>query len=69
MAGYSQANIDALRANIARGVKELWRDGERVTFQSLDEMRTLLAEMERELAGTPRRGRAQVLAPTMNRGV
>lgn len=48
---YTQADITALRANLAKGVAQAEVAGEKITFRSLAEMRSLLAEMEAAVAG------------------
>ncbi len=48
---YTQEQVTALRAALARGVTSLQLNGERVQFASLAEMRRQLREMEAELAG------------------
>lgn len=50
---WTEADRDALRSAIARGVQQVVLAGESVTYQSLKEMRELLAEMERGLATNP----------------
>ncbi len=50
---YSQDQVDALRAALARGATRYKLNGEEVTFASLGEMRRQLREMEAELAGAP----------------
>jgi hypothetical protein len=49
---WSQAEYDALKAAIARGTQTVSYNGRSVTYHSLKDMRALLAEMERDLAGT-----------------
>ncbi len=54
---YTQADIDALRRNIAKGVKKLrLGNGEEIEFDSYSEMRRRLADMEAEVAGTTKSG-------------
>jgi len=48
---YSQDQVDALRAALARGVTRLRMNGEEVQYGSLAEMRRQLREMEAEMAG------------------
>ncbi|WP_370045490.1 MULTISPECIES: phage head-tail joining protein [Salipiger] len=50
---YSQDQVDALRAALARGVTRVRMNGEEVQYGSLAEMRRQLREMEAELAGAP----------------
>jgi hypothetical protein len=47
---YTQEQATTLRDAIARGVRRVKMNGEEVEYQSLAEMRGLLAEMERALA-------------------
>lgn len=48
---WTQQDVDALRAAIASG-QLLVRSGDRsIQYRSLSEMRSILAEMEREIAG------------------
>ena len=44
-------DIAALKAAIRKGVKSVSYDGHMVTYQSTEEMRATLADMERELSG------------------
>lgn len=53
---YSQADLDALQAAIAKGARRLKLDGEEVEFRTLDEMERIEARIKAELAGTSRRG-------------
>lgn len=53
--GWTQADIDNLRAAVATGVLSVSYDGpprRMITYHSLSEMRSLLAEMERQVSGT-----------------
>ncbi len=55
MAFWTQPDIDALKAALAGGVKRVLYDGppkREVEYQSLSEMRALLAEMRAEVEGT-----------------
>ncbi len=47
---YTQTQLDALRAAYARGAKSVSIDGRRVDFESGEEMRQRIAEIERDLA-------------------
>lgn len=48
---FTQADIDALKVALATGARRV-RFGDRETeFRSLEEMRALLADMQREVAG------------------
>jgi hypothetical protein len=46
---YTQADADKLRAAIATGAKRVRFQGHETEFHSLDEMRRLLADIEREV--------------------
>ena len=48
---YSQADIDALKAAVARGATRLRMGDEEVQYASLSEMRRQIGVMEAELAG------------------
>jgi len=48
---WTTAQRDALQAAIARGVQTVTFNGRTTTYQSLRDMRDLLAEMNRELGG------------------
>ncbi len=50
---WTQAQRDTLATAIARGVLTTHYGDQSVTYQSLSEMRALLAEMDRQLAGAP----------------
>lgn len=55
MATWTQADIDSLRAAVASGILTVAYDGpprRQITYQSLDAMRALLAEMTSEVNGT-----------------
>jgi len=47
---YTQTQRDKLANAIASGVTEVLDNGRRVTYRSLAEMRSLLAEMDRQMA-------------------
>lgn len=64
----TQAEIDALRRAIARGAAEVQVGGERVRYQSLQEMRKVLADMEAELRGENRKS-FRMIHPVMTRGL
>ncbi len=49
MATWTEAQRDALAAAIARGVRSVSYADRTVTYESLAEMRSLLAEMDRQL--------------------
>lgn len=47
---FTQDELDALNTSIARGAREVEYDGQRVRYNSLDEMLRLRSIMERDLA-------------------
>lgn len=49
---WTQTDVDALKAAMAKGVRRLRMNGEEVEYGSLSEMRSVLAMMEAEVAGT-----------------
>lgn len=49
---YTQDDITRLRSAMAKGASQVRVGDEQVTFRSLSEMRSLLAEMEAEVAGS-----------------
>lgn len=48
---YTQTDIDALRSAIAKGVSKVRMGEEEVTFRTLSDMRSTLAEMELSVSG------------------
>lgn len=57
MATWTESDIATLKAAIASGVLTVAYDGppkRQITYQSLDAMRALLAEMKADVAGTSR---------------
>jgi len=52
MSGYTQSQLDELKANFAKGVTSLSRNGEQVQFRSLSEMQQLITKIESELSTT-----------------
>jgi hypothetical protein len=48
---YTQQDADRLRAAIAKGVTQLRMGDEQIVYRSLDEMRSILAEMETAISG------------------
>ncbi len=46
---WSQTDIDVLKAAMAKGVKRVRYTSGEVEYQSVDDMRKLLADMEREV--------------------
>ncbi len=63
---YTQAQRDRLANAIAQGATVVVSDGVRVEYRSLAEMRSLLAEMDRQLA--PTTARPAVTFAGFNRG-
>ena len=53
MPAWTAAQRDVLATAIAQGVLTVHHEGRSVTYQSLDAMRALLAEMDRQLDGPP----------------
>lgn len=49
---YTQEDIARLRAAISKGASQVKMGEEQITFRSLSEMRSLLAEMEAAVAGS-----------------
>lgn len=59
---WTEADRDALREAIALGASKVrYADGREVTFRSLDDMRSILEQIEAELAGI-RPSRTSVIA-------
>jgi uncharacterized protein YdbL (DUF1318 family) len=56
---YTQEQITALRAAIATGATVVEYGDKRVEYRSLAEMRSILAEMEAELAGQKQNARTK----------
>lgn len=52
---YTQTDIDNLRSAMAKGASQLRIGEEQVTFRSLAEMRSLLADMEAAVNGAASR--------------
>jgi hypothetical protein len=49
---WTQTDIDALKAAISTGMRDVqYSDGSRMVYRDLDEMRSILADMEAEVAG------------------
>lgn len=67
---WTQTDIDALKAAMAKGVRRLRMNGEEVEYGSLAEMRSVLAMMEAEVAGTTTTANAfSVSYPLTTRGL
>ena len=47
---FTQAQVAALSAQIALGVREVWHNGKKTQFQTLDEMIALRDRMKGEIA-------------------
>lgn len=54
---WSQSDIDALQAAMAKGVKRVRYSSGEVEYQSMDDMRKLLADMRREVNADTSGGR------------
>lgn len=66
MSGYTQAQLDALRSMIAKGIKKgKLANGEELEFRSLDEMFLLEAKIEKALG---QGGTSAVHYPEFSRG-
>lgn len=65
---WTQADIDALKAAMARGLKSAQIGQERVEYASMAEMRSALAMMEAEVSGTSR-STVGVIYPYTTRGL
>lgn len=65
---YTQAQLDALRAAVAQGVREVTVDGRRVVYSTTDEMLRLIAVIERSLARAAGR-RVTGRNPIFRRGI
>lgn len=50
---YTQAQLDALQAAVAKGVKTVSYDGQSVTYQSISDMLALIDMIEKELGLKP----------------
>jgi len=61
--------IATLKSAIRRGVKQVSYDGQTVTYRSLAEMRSTLAEMEREAGLTSKPADGGRFYPTYSKGV
>ena len=51
---YTQTQVDAMRAAIASGATRVRMNGEEVQYRSLNEMRSILADMEASVGSTKR---------------
>ena len=65
---WTQSDIDALKAALARGVKVVQMGSERVEYASTADMKSVLAMMEAEVSGSGR-GSISVVYPTTSRGL
>jgi len=54
---WSQSDIDALQAAMAKGVKRVRYSSGEIEYQSVDDMRKLLADMRREVNADTSGGR------------
>ena len=68
---YTQDQVDALKAALARGVTRLRMNGEEVQYGSLAEMRRQVKAMEAEIAASAGSGSAgpTLSYPTTGRGL
>lgn len=67
-----EAEIDALKAAMARGVRKLRMNGEEVEYASMQEMRMVLNDLQGEMAalnGGTSRAAMVPLYPTTSRGL
>lgn len=67
MSGYTQAQLDSLRAAVATGVRTIKVDGKEVTYSSTGEMLRLIAVIEGAL--TPAASRVTYYNPRYDRGL
>jgi hypothetical protein len=51
MAGFSQAQLDAIKKAFASGITSVSFDGNTTTYRSLAEMQTIITTIESDLAG------------------
>lgn len=61
---FTQDQLDALRAALATGTKRVRMNGEEVEYRTFDEMKALIAMMERSIGGT----RVASFNPTYSKG-
>lgn len=57
MAGYTQAQLTAIRSAYAAGVTRVSYDGKSTEFRSLAEMKQIMDEMSADISGVRRRRR------------
>lgn len=50
---YTQADLDAIRVALLSGIKRVTVGGVTREFQSLDDLRALAAQIDRQLTGAP----------------
>lgn len=65
---WTQADVDQLKAAIAKGVTRVRLNGEEVQYRTLDEMKSTLRMMEDEVAGRVA-GAFRVSYPRTSRGL
>ena len=65
---WTQADVDQLKAAIAKGVTRVRLNGEEVQYRTLDEMKSTLRMMEDEVAGRVA-GAFRVSYPRASRGL
>lgn len=68
MMAWTQTDIDALKAAMARGIKTARQGNEMVEYATLAEMRSTLAMMEAEVTGVSRSA-VTVIYPYTTRGL
>ncbi|MFG1461738.1 hypothetical protein V5F77_02480 [Xanthobacter sp. DSM 24535] len=64
---YTTEQREALREAIASGATEVTYDGKTVKYRSLNDMRSVLDIIDRDLSATPRRSRS--LRAVSNKGL
>ncbi|MFH1557429.1 MAG: hypothetical protein ABII76_21685 [Pseudomonadota bacterium] len=64
---YTTEQREALREAIASGATEVTYDGKTVKYRSLNDMRSVLDIIDRDLSGAPRRSRS--LRAVSNKGL
>lgn len=65
---WTQVDIDALKSAMGRGLKRARINGEEVEYTSMTEMKSVLAMMEAEVAGSSRAA-VSVVYPYTTRGL
>lgn len=65
---YTQTQLDALKAALARGVRTVTTDGNTVTYASTEEMIRVIGIIEREIAAASPSRPSRLHYPTFERG-